>query len=186
MIRVQREAIPFRLVSWNIERFDASMDITHGVAAVVTELQPDVLAVQEIMGNPVVADRRLRALATACSLECHVEPPWIDSEGDGFAGRTAVAAAETGFNTAILWNGNRCQPAHIPGAWRAFGRADGGFWHALASLVLDIDGFQIRVCSYHANPFAPLAREIEAYRVISAADRDNIPGVVAGDFNAFM
>lgn len=142
----------------------------------------DIWALQELCSpTPDGAAQELMRLADACDMDCYVEPPWASEDG-GYAGRVALATAATGFHVGLMWRPERIKP--VADSWASFGRDRADLWHALASLVLDIDGTELRVASFHADPFDPVRRMQEAQQVLRALYSDDRPGIIAGDWNS--
>jgi hypothetical protein len=144
---------------------------------VIRKLDVDVLAVQEVLSaDPDRAARRLAELADACGLDCRVvrSPSHADNTA---AGQVALAPAASGFHVGLMW---RPGIAPVPDSWRAFGAGD--FWHALATLALDVGGSTpVTFAAYHADPFRPHRRFDEAFRVASLFR--GRPGLVGADWN---
>jgi hypothetical protein len=140
------------------------------LAEVIGKLDVDVLAVQEVLNaDPDQAARRLTELADACGLSCQI--------GGGVGEQVALAPAASGFHVGLLWRPG-IEP--VPGSWRAFGAGD--FWHALATLALDVGGpTPVTFAAYHADPFRPHRRFDEAFRVATLLRGQ--PGLIGGDWN---
>jgi endonuclease/exonuclease/phosphatase family metal-dependent hydrolase len=140
---------------------------------VIRNLDVDVLAVQEVIGDgPDAAANRLRELAEAVGMNCVVADNGYDYS------EVAVAAAPTGYNVALLW---RRGITPVPGTWRPY-HLPGDLWHALATVHLDLGGTTVKFASYHADPFRPDRRFVDAIRVTTAF-RDGVPALLGGDFN---
>jgi endonuclease/exonuclease/phosphatase family metal-dependent hydrolase len=149
------------------ERYRLVVDTIRGAG-------PDVLAVQEIRaGDEDIARRRLRQLAADTGLECMVPGP------DGGPARPALAIGSHGYHLGLLWR-DRIQP--VPGSLRA--RAQ-DFWHALASVVLDVGGPRVRHACYHAPPFGRALRANESELVVAAITRAGGPlaAIIGADWN---
>jgi endonuclease/exonuclease/phosphatase family metal-dependent hydrolase len=133
---------------------------------VIAKLDVDVLAVQEVLNvDPVQAARRLAELGEACGLSYQV--------GD----QVALAPAASGFHVGLLWRPG-IEP--VRESWRAFGA--GEFWHALATLALDVGGpTPVTFAAYHADPFRPQRRFDEAFRVASLFH--GRPVLIGADWN---
>ncbi|MEU3572975.1 endonuclease/exonuclease/phosphatase family protein [Kitasatospora sp. NPDC036755] len=143
---------------------------------VIRDLDPDVLAVQEIIGRtPEAAATVLRRLADDTSLDCRVVRPRDDS-----APTLALASSTHDFHTAVLW---RPGTEPVRGGWRGY---DGGvdFWHSMATVVLDVGGPEpVKFASYHGDPFRGDFRFNEARRVHSAF-RSGVLGAIGSDSNS--
>jgi hypothetical protein len=144
------------------------------VAAVIRALDPDVLAVQEILApDPAAAAERLRRLAAGVGLCCEVRG--ADGDAD-----TALAFGGHGYHVGLMWR-DGIEP--VPGSLRCYGGRD--FWHGLALLTLDMGGTRIRHGSFHATPFSPGLRADQNERLVAAITRTDgqTPALVGADWN---
>jgi endonuclease/exonuclease/phosphatase family metal-dependent hydrolase len=142
------------------ERYRLVVDTIRGIG-------PDVLAVQEVRAADAgTAGRRLCQLAADSGLRCEVPDP-------------ALAAGSHGYHVGLLWR-EGIEP--VPGSLRARSR---DYWHALASVLLDLGGHRVRHCAYHAPPFGRRLRADEAELVLAAVTRagDGMPALVGADWN---
>lgn len=149
------------------ERYRVIVEMIRGIG-------PDVLAVQEIRAaDEDTGRRRLRQLAADTGLECMVPGP------GGGPGRPALAMGSHGYHLGLLWR-DRIQP--VPGSLRARAR---DFWHALASVVLDLGGPRVRHACYHAPPFGRALRANESELVVAALTRGGgpLPAIIGADWN---
>ncbi|WP_439681569.1 endonuclease/exonuclease/phosphatase family protein [Embleya sp. MST-111070] len=134
------------------------------------------LAVQEIIGDePEDGAKVLLKLADDTGLTCTTAP---DPKTGAPAG-PALASSQHTYHTAMLWHPD-IQP--VPGGWRAYNGAP-DFWHSMATVVLDVGGKNIKLASFHGDPFRPDWRYNEARRV-SSAFRAGTPGAIGADWNA--
>jgi endonuclease/exonuclease/phosphatase family metal-dependent hydrolase len=130
------------------------------VVSVIRSLDPDVLAVQEILApDGDTAARRLRQLAADAGLRCEVP--------DGGAGRqTALAFGGHGYHVGLMWR-DGIEPR--PGTLRCHGGRD--FWHGLAVVTLDVGGTPVRHGAFHASPFCRALRADQNERLVAAITR---------------
>ena len=145
------------------------------VVDVIRAIGPDVLAVQEIRAaDEDTARRRLRQLASDTGLRCQVP-------GRGGApARPALAMGSHGYHVGLAW---RAGIDPVPGSLQ--GRSQ-DFWHALATVVLDVGGYLVKHGAYHAPPFGRRMRADESELVLAAITRSNggLPALVGADWNA--
>jgi endonuclease/exonuclease/phosphatase family metal-dependent hydrolase len=143
------------------------------VLEVIRDLQPDVLAVQEIRGAEAGAvQARMQRLAADTGLRCLIP--------NGETPRVAVAMGTRGFHSGLLW---RDGIEAVPGSFRAFGR--GHFWHSLACVTLDVGGRLIRHASFHATPFGRTARADQNERLVAmtCGPAGSLPLLIGADWN---
>ena len=143
------------------------------VVAAIRSVDPDVLAVQEILApdGPAAAGR-LRQLAYDVGLHCEVAGP---------AGRqAAVAVGGHGYHVGLMWR-DGIEP--VPGSLRLVG-GGGDFWHGLAMVTLDVGGFLVRHGSFHATPFGRGLRADQNERLVAAVTRpQSVPALIGADWN---
>lgn len=169
-----------------LDLYAASNNTDHARWGRVHELirrhRPTVLAVQELiarrddgfgrsMPDAELAAQRLGELAEAVGMRHRINSAY----GKPIA---AVAVAETGYHTALLWQ-EGVEP--VTGTWRSQGRPS-GLWHALAALVLDFGGPTLGFMSFHWSPFSSVLRAQEAAILVSAMVAMG-PCLAAGDAN---
>jgi endonuclease/exonuclease/phosphatase family metal-dependent hydrolase len=178
------ETMSLRIMSWNLENYTGRRAAHHDqIVDVIRATAPDILCVQELVGEPDNAAENLAALGDATGLDYA-----IGDRKYGAAGWPPVetlATSANDFHVGVLWNPARVRPANRPGAWREFG-GDDLLTRALGTLLFDLpdDHRTLRVASYHATPHSPALREAEAYRVLGALNRgDGVPALLGGDFN---
>ena len=150
------------------ERYRLIVDTISGIG-------PDVLAVQEVRApDDDTARLRLRQLARDTGLRCLVPGR------DGDSPRPALAAGSHGYHLGLLWR-DGIEP--VPGTLQARSR---DFWHALATVVLDVGGVRVRHGAYHAPPFGRRMRADESELVLAAITRSDggLPTLVGADWNA--
>jgi endonuclease/exonuclease/phosphatase family metal-dependent hydrolase len=167
-----------RIVTWNLRDFYGGPRDTRvgAIGEVLKEIDPDVVCVQEIRGSG--PDRSLARLGDAAGLDWRATPGWI-SEDDAEAPTAAVGIGAADFHVGLLW---RPGIIPVPGSFRQIGRAQGGLWHAAASIALPAGGpTPLTVVSCHLDPFRPETRFAEAARIASLAVGKR--AVVGGDFN---
>lgn len=161
-----------RLMSWNVQEYTHRKAHHEAVAEVIRASEPDVLAVQELVGPAPLAVESLTALTQATGMACEIAEDV-----------PALAVSPADFHTGLMWRPERVRPA-VCGGWRGYGAPY--LARALAVALFEIDGCEqpLRVGSYHATPFSPADRKAEAYRVLAAIYRaDHHPGAVLGDMN---
>jgi len=144
------------------------------ITAVIRSLDPDVLAVQEILAaDRLTAARRLRQLADDVGLCSEVPGPGGDRE-------TAIAVGGHGYHVGLMW---RDSIEAVPGSLRC--RGGGDFWHGLAVVTLDVGGTLVRHGSFHATPFGRALRADQNERLVAAITRPagQPPALVGGDWN---
>ena len=170
------------VMTWNVQDL-----FLHGgrerrveaVAAVIREVDPDVLCVQEIRGYG--PQHSLRQLADAAGMDCRAVPGdyrWSD-DGDITEDVVAIATGDADFHLGLMW-----RPGITPvrGSWRQIGRAEGGLWHAAGTVSLQVGGpVPLTVVTCHLDPFRPEVRFSEAARIASLVVAKT--ALVAGDFN---
>ena len=140
----------------------------------IRSLDPDVLAVQEILAaDRLTAARRLRQLADDVGLCSEVPGPGGDRE-------TAIAVGGHGYHVGLMW---RDSIEAVPGSLRC--RGGGDFWHGLAVVTLDVGGTLVRHGSFHATPFGRALRADQNERLVAAITRPagQPPALVGGDWN---
>jgi len=141
---------------------------------VIRSLDPDVLAVQEILAaDRLTAARRLRQLADDVGLCSEVPGPGGDRE-------TAIAVGGHGYHVGLMW---RDGIEAVPGSLRC--RGGGDFWHGLAVVTFDVGGTLVRHGSFHATPFGRALRADQNERLVAAITRPagQPPALVGGDWN---
>jgi aspartate-semialdehyde dehydrogenase len=137
------------------------------VVAVISELNPDVLAVQEVLGRPEEAVALLRKLASDTGLRCAVD------------GDTALAYGGHGCHAGLLW---RQGIDAVPGSLRRWGGPD--FWHGLVLLTLDVGGTLVRHGAFHATPFGRALRADQNERLCGLVRTSGAePALVGADWN---
>jgi endonuclease/exonuclease/phosphatase family metal-dependent hydrolase len=144
------------------------------VAAVIRDLDADVLAVQEILAPDAgTAARRLRQLAGDTGMNCEV--PGAEDETEA-----AIAFGGHGYHMGLMWR-DGIEP--LPGSLRCYGGRD--FWHGLAMLTLDVGGPLIRHGAFHASPFCRRLRADQNERLVAAVTRPRgePPVLVGADWN---
>ncbi|GAA4828247.1 hypothetical protein GCM10025787_03210 [Saccharopolyspora rosea] len=181
-----------RVGTWNLYEYDrhdhrdpAAAQRYTQVAKVLTDLDVDVIAVQEVCGRGRAA---LEQLAKDAGMFCWYDPPFVD-EDEYFRGRVAFAGTEprpSDFHVGLLWN-----PARIRARVDGFRPFEGGgeFWHAAAVQEFRVDGLDrpLVVGSYHGTPFQQDARPDEARRIVSILTRpygENRLAIIGGDWNS--
>ncbi len=145
------------------------------VAGVIRSLDPDVLAVQEILApDGPTAAQRLRQLADDTGLRCAVP-----GRGPGGAA-VALAVGGHGYQVGLMWR-DGIEP--LPGSLRCVGGRD--FWHGLAVVTLDVGGTLIRHGAFHASPFCRALRADQNERLVAAITRPEgePPALVGADWN---
>lgn len=170
--------------SWNLwdyglQRHHAEQE--HLVHQVIAEVQPDVLAVQEICGSgrgPTV----LRKLAGGVGMECTV-PTVDDDADDDVAIAHASGNPDSRFHVGLLW-----RPGLFSSPPVLDRPADGELWHNLITLTGSIAGTTMRFASFHGRPFGMHARADEFERVVAAVARTyhgtQPPTLIGADWNA--
>ncbi len=145
------------------------------VVDVIRAIGPDVLAVPASRAaDEDTARRRLRQLASDTGLRCEVP-------GRGGApARPALAMGSHGYHVGLAWR-EGIDP--VPGSLQARSQ---DFWHALATVVLDVGGHRVRHCAYHAPPFGRRMRADESELLLAAITRSNggLSALVGADWNA--
>jgi hypothetical protein len=154
---------------------DSAEDLRHYelVAAVIRDLDADVVAVQEILApDAETAARRLRQLAGDAGLRCEVPGPG--------GPEAAVAFGGHGYHVGLMWR-DGIDP--VPGSLRCYGGRD--FWHGLALVTLDTGGPLIRHGAFHASPFCRRLRADQNERLVAAVTRPRgePPVLVGADWN---
>ena len=159
---------------YNLFGSESAADRRHyeTVVSAIRSVDPDVLAVQEILApdGPAAAGR-LRQLAHDAGLRCEVPGP---------AGRqAAVAVGGHGYHVGLMW---RDGIEAVPGSLRLLGGGD--FWHGLAMVTLDVGGLLIRHGSFHATPFGRGLRADQNERLVAAVTRPQPePALIGADWN---
>ena len=144
------------------------------VVSVIRSLDPDVLAVQEILApDGDTAARRLRQLADDAGLRCEVPDP-------GGGRQTALAVGGHGYHVGLMWRDD-IEPR--PGTLRCHGGRD--FWHGLAVVTLDVGGTPVRHGAFHASPFCRALRADQNERLVAAITRPAgaPPALIGADWN---
>ena len=144
------------------------------VVSVIRSLDPDVLAVQEILApEGDTAARRLRQLADDAGLRCEVP-------GNGAGGEAALAVGGHGYHVGLMWRAG-IEPR--PGSLRCHGSRD--FWHGLAVVTLDVGGIAVRHGAFHATPFCRALRADQNERLVAAITRPAgaPPALIGADWN---
>jgi endonuclease/exonuclease/phosphatase family metal-dependent hydrolase len=144
------------------------------VVGVIRSLDPDVLAVQEILApDGTAAARRLRHLADDTGLRCEVPVPGAGAEA-------ALAGGGHGYHVGLMWR-DGIEPR--PGSLRGHGGRD--FWHGLAVVTLDVGGIPIRHGAFHASPFCRALRADQNERLVAAITRPAgaPPALIGADWN---
>jgi endonuclease/exonuclease/phosphatase family metal-dependent hydrolase len=150
------------------ERYQLVVDTIRGIG-------PDVLAIQEVRARDEdTARRRLCQLARDTGLRCLVP----GRSGD--PARPALAVGSHGYHVGLLWR-EGIEP--VPGSLVSRSQ---DFWHALATVVLDLGGRRVRHGAYHAPPFGRRARADESEVLLAAITRSGagLPALVGADWNA--
>ncbi|MFF1417984.1 hypothetical protein [Streptomyces sp. NPDC058280] len=162
----------YNLFNLSIPQSDEEKERYARLVGTIRSLDVHSLAVQEVLGHtPEDAGRLLQQLADDTGLSCMTAP----NPASGAPAMPAIAASQHGYpdkngvsrgnyHVGILRN-PEVQP--VPGGWRAYNGAP-DFWHALATLVLDFGGTQLKIGSFQGDPFRPDWRYNEARRVTSA------------------
>jgi endonuclease/exonuclease/phosphatase family metal-dependent hydrolase len=144
------------------------------VVGVIRSLDPDVLAVQEILApDGDTAARRLRQLADDAGLRCEVPDPAAGHQ-------TALAFGGHGYHVGLMWR-DGIEPR--PGTLRCHGGRD--FWHGLAVVTLDVGGTPVRHGAFHASPFCRALRADQNERLVAAITRPAgaPPALIGADWN---
>lgn len=131
-----------------------------GLAEIITNQAPDVLALQEVNRWAEPGERQLAR-----------------AENDlGMRGR--IGASPSGGHTAVFWRPDL--------TWLAFDdRYAGQTHHGYSAIVLHVPGADVRltVISAHLSPWSAQAAACEAQLLIGRAYRYGGLGVIAGDVN---
>jgi endonuclease/exonuclease/phosphatase family metal-dependent hydrolase len=146
------------------------------IVGVIRSLDPDVLAVQEILApDGPTAAQRLRQLADDAGLRCEVPGP-----GPGAGRDAALAVGGHGYHVGLMWR-DGIEP--VPGSLRCHGGRD--FWHGLAVVTLDVGGTPIRHGAFHASPFCRALRADQNERLVAAITRPEgePPALIGADWN---
>lgn len=145
-----------------------------GLEELIRRLDPDILAVQEIIADGAThakkrapAARGLRRLAAAVGLECEV------------GGEPAVAVGGIAHHTGLLW---RAGLTPVPGSLHQLDRRV-QMWHCAISVVFAFGGLQVRVGSVQLSPFSGVSREADAGQLLRVFHDTDLPGFIGGDFN---
>jgi endonuclease/exonuclease/phosphatase family metal-dependent hydrolase len=143
---------------------------------VLEEIDPDVVCVQEIRGSD--PGGCLAKLGQAAGVDWRATPGRFGEDGAELP-TAAVGVGDAGFHVGLLW---RYGITPVPGSFRQLGRAEGGLWHAAATIALQVGGpVPLTVVSCHLDPFRPEMRFSEAGRIAALAVDE--AAVVGGDFN---
>jgi endonuclease/exonuclease/phosphatase family metal-dependent hydrolase len=134
----------------------------------------DVLAVQEIIA-PDAATARQRLLRLAADLEMHCQVPGLEFG----TGQPAIGVGSHGYHLGLLWRPG-IEP--VPGSFRS---RNHDFWHALATVSLDLGGQTVRHAAYHAPPFGRKIRSDQNELVVAFLARPSggPPTLVGADWN---
>lgn len=179
------------LNAYKLKASQASTAVWGSRITAIREIAPDVLALQEVIGDETLGGdeseaalwaERAKAAVEQVAAECGLSATTL--RADGSPGRTAMASnVHRGWFTALLWNPQTVRP--VPGGFRSFGAPD--FWHGVTHLDLDIGARSpVSVVSYHGHPASPDRRRHEALmlKLRLRATGGAKPGIVLGDFNA--
>jgi endonuclease/exonuclease/phosphatase family metal-dependent hydrolase len=145
------------------------------VVQVILALRPDVLAVQEIRGQPHQARNNLRILAYDSGMKCEVPGLGRDKPV------TALATGSHGYHSGLLW---RPGTEVIPGSFRDTPER---LWHSAGWATFRFGGRLVRHASFHATPFDREVRTRENARLLTllADDPDGqLPLLIGADWNA--
>jgi endonuclease/exonuclease/phosphatase family metal-dependent hydrolase len=144
------------------------------VVEVVRNLDPDVLAVQEIRADDQqTAQARLGQLADDTGMTGAVP-----GAGGGQA-RPVLAMGTRGYHLGVLWRPG-IEP--VPGSLRTYGKGD--FWHSLACITLDVGGRKVRHASHHATPFGRQLRADQNERLTAiVTSSSGLPVIIGADWN---
>jgi endonuclease/exonuclease/phosphatase family metal-dependent hydrolase len=142
------------------------------LVAAIRALDVDVLAIQEIGGEPAFSaeakEKVLDELAAETGMCCRLDN-----------GRQALAVSESRYGNAVMWNPETVDPVDVvlPGT--------ASFQNRVAGIVLDFDGRRVAFCSYHAYPTGTYKRIDDAQCLAMALTRSRAfcDAVVGGDFN---
>ena len=188
----------------------AAMEHYQAIVGVIRSLDPDVLAVQEILApDGPTAGQRLRQLADDTGLRCEVAGgsgsggSGSGSSGSGSSGcgssrpgssrpgssgpgssgpgsGAALAVGGHGHQVGLMWR-DGIEP--LPGSLRTLGGRD--FWHGMAMVTLDVGGTLIRHGAFHASPFCRALRADQNERLVAAITRPEgePPALVGADWN---
>jgi hypothetical protein len=143
------------------------------VVEVIRDLNPDVLAVQEIRGAR--PRQSLRSLAADTGLACEVPA------ADGAGHQVALATGSRGYHCGLLW---RPDLEAVPGS---FGESGAGrLWHCAGWVTLRLGGRLVRHASFHATPFGRPRRarqnELLVSMLTGGAD-GRLPLLIGADWN---
>jgi hypothetical protein len=143
------------------------------VVEVIRDLNPDVLAVQEIRGAR--PQQSLRSLAADTGLACEVPA------ADGAGHQVALATGSRGYHCGLLW---RPDLEAVPGS---FGESGAGrLWHCAGWVTLRLGGRLVRHASFHATPFGRPRRarqnELLVSMLTGGAD-GRLPLLIGADWN---
>ena len=178
----------------------AAREHYQAIVGVIRSLDPDVLAVQEILApDERTAGQRLRQLADDTGLRCEVAgssgsggsgsggsgpgSSGPGSSGPGSSGPgsgAALAVGGHGYQVGLMWR-DGIEP--LPGSLRTLGGRD--FWHGMAVVTLDVGGTLIRHGAFHASPFCRALRADQNERLVAAITRPEgePPALVGADWN---
>ena len=168
----------------------AAREHYQAIVGVIRSVDPDVLAVQEILApDGRTAGQRLRQLADDTGLRCEVAGG-SGSGGSGSGGSgsgelgpgsgAALAVGGHGYQVGLMWR-DGIEP--LPGSLRTLGGRD--FWHGMAMVTLDVGGTLIRHGAFHASPFCRAQRADQNERLVAAITRPEgePPALVGADWN---
>ncbi len=143
------------------------------VVGVIRDLDPDVLAVQEIRGTR--PHQSLRSLAADTGLACEVPA------ADGAGRQVALAVGSRGYHCGLLW---RPELEAVPGS---FGQSGAGrLWHSAGWVTLRLSGRLVRHASFHATPFGRDRRRRQNELLVSmltGGPHGGVPLLIGADWN---
>lgn len=147
----------------------------------IREIDPDIIAVQELKGPPRQAARLAAELADRTGLTSTVQ-------SDGSEPVHAVAVGDNTLHVALLW---RPGLTPLPPTLRTYSPAvqDGGGWRgvgygSMVRLAFQIHGSPLTFASYHAPAFGRNRRVDQAETVLAALTRPYGAVLVGSDFNS--
>jgi endonuclease/exonuclease/phosphatase family metal-dependent hydrolase len=166
----------FSFGTYNLYEWDNDADGPRSrrgdVIETIRALDVDVLAVQEIGGEPSFsADAKAKALD-----ELAAETGMCCRLGDG---RQALAVSASRYGNAVLWKPGTVDPLDL--VWPGVGDFQG----RVAGVVFAFGGRRVAMCSYHAYPTGPYKRVDDAHCLAMALTRGLkfTDAIVGGDFN---
>ncbi|MDT0321862.1 endonuclease/exonuclease/phosphatase family protein [Streptomyces millisiae] len=152
----------------------------------IREINPDILAVQEVVVDERALPRERWNSAAAEVIHDLAEQCGLTATARASSGRPHVAMAANGHRpwyTALMWRPSTV--SLLPDSFAPYGAPD--FWHGLTTASFDVGGPEpLIVASYHGDPFRPNFRADEALRIKGIFRRTGgvKPGFLVGDFNA--